>query len=263
VSGKGRQKSNIDTVEAADQWLLSNYAKRYFDVERAHIGAGLRQSIGPTVLQLGKYLPAKVVDDFDLPLLLKTNSHIDDSAAVVVDPAFLPFAPDIFSTVVLPHLLERHELPHQVLREAHRVLMPEGHIVLTGFNPNSLIGLQRWLRPTTVCPGRYYSVARVIDWLQLLGFEVIGSSVFHYAPLSRSKRLRNTFQFLESAGDRWLPTTGGGYMISAKKRDGGASMVGHLRFTTKKSKLVAAAAKTQANALSDSGLNKLREPKFK
>jgi hypothetical protein len=157
--------------------------------------------------------------------------------------------------VVLPHILEVHELPHQVLREAHRVLMPEGHIVLTGFNPNSLLGLQRWLRPTSVCAGRYYSIRRVIDWLQLLGFDVVGSSMFHYAPLSGSKRLKNTFQFLESVGDRWLPMAGGGYMISAKKREGSATMVGRLKYTAKKSKLVAATANIQTNASGDSGLD--------
>jgi SAM-dependent methyltransferase len=248
VTEKGRQKNDANSIAVSDSWLSSSYAKRYFDVERPHSSAGLRQSIGPTVLQLGECLPSLVVDDFDLPMLVKTNDCVDAPSDVVVDPAFLPFTPEVFSTVVLPHVLERHELPHQVLREAHRVLMPEGHIVLTGFNPNSLIGLQRWLRPTAVCAGRYYSVRRVIDWLQLLGFDVVGSSMFHYAPLSRSKRLKNTFQFLESAGDRWLPMTGGGYMISAKKREASATMVGRLRFAAKKSKLVAATAKIQANA---------------
>lgn len=247
MTEKGHQKGDVNTVAVADRWLSSSYAKRYFDVERSHISAGIRQSIGPAVLQIGEYLPKLVVDDFDLPMLVKTNDCIDAPSDIVVDPAFLPFSPEAFSTMVLPHVLERHELPHQVLREAHRVLMPEGHIVLTGFNPNSLIGLQRWLRPIAVCAGRYYSVRRVIDWLQLLGFDVVGSSMFHYAPLSRSKSLKNTFQFLESAGDRWLPMAGGGYMISAKKREGSATMVGRLRFTKKKPKLVAATAKTQAN----------------
>jgi len=247
VTEKGHQKGDANAVAVADRWLSSSYAKRYFDVERPHISAGIRQSIGPTVLQIGEYLPKLVVDEFDLPMLLKTNDCIDATSDVVVDPAFLPFSPEAFSTVVLPHVIERHELPHQVLREAHRVLMPEGHIVLTGFNPNSLIGLQRWLRPIAVCAGRYYSVRRVIDWLQLLGFDVVGSSMFHYAPLSHSKSLKNTFQFLESAGDRWLPMAGGGYMISARKREGSATMVGRLKFTKRKPKLVGATAKTQTN----------------
>ncbi len=251
VTEKGRQKSDVNTAA----WLSSSYAKRYFDVERPHIRAGIRQSIGPMALQLGEYLPASVVDDFDLPMLVKTNDCFDTTSDIVVDPAFLPFTPEVFSTVVLPHVLERHELPHQVLREAHRVLMPEGHIVLTGFSPTSLIGFQRWLRPTAVCAGRYYSVRRVIDWLQLLGFDVVGRSMFHYAPLSRSKKLKSTFQFLESAGDRWLPMTGGGYMISAKKREASATIVGRPRYTAKKSKLVAATAKIQANDSSDSNLD--------
>jgi len=239
------QKNDLSSYE----WRASEYARRYFDAERSFITAGLRQSVGPTVLQIGQRLPTSVVDDFDLPFLVKTNETIDSTSDIVVDPAFLPFSPDVFSTVVLPHVLEGNALPHQVLREAHRVLMPEGHIVLTGFNPSSLVGLQRWIRPAAVCPGRYYSVRRVIDWLQLLGFEVVSSATFHYAPLLKSQRMKNTFLFLESVGDRWLPMTGGGYMISAKKRDAGATMVGRARFNIRKPKLVAsAAAKTQSRS---------------
>jgi len=248
VINKADQKNHL----SASQWRESEYAKRYFDAERSHISAGLRQAVGPTVLQIGRRLPESAVDDFDLPFLLKTNEFIDGSSDLIVDPAFLPFSSDVFSTVVLPHVLEHHALPHQVLREAHRVLMPEGHIVLTGFNPGSLIGLQRWLRPKAVCPGRYYSVRRVIDWLQLLGFEVVSSSMFHYSPVLRSEKLKNTFQFLESVGDRWLPMLGGGYMISAKKRDAGATLVGRTRFKIAKPKLVAsAAAKNQLKSVKD------------
>ncbi len=236
------------------KWHVSEYASRYFDIERPFLDAALRSSVGPTVLQVGQYLSASVVEDFDLPLLIKALSSGQGSepdagfSSVAADPAFLPFEPEAFSTVVLPHVLERHKLPHQVLREAHRVLMPEGHIVLTGFSPNSFIGLQRWLRPSAVCPGKYYSIGRVIDWLQLLGFEVVSRSMFHYAPISRSKRLRKTFGFFESAGDRWLPMVGGGYMISAKKRDPGSTLVGRVKLKKSKRKLVAAtAAKTHTS----------------
>ncbi len=238
----------------SQKWRVSDYAERYFDIERPFLDAALRSTIGPTVLQLGHHLSPSLVEDFDLPLLIKALSSETsrqpeaDFSVVAADPAFLPFEPEAFSTVVLPHVLERHKLPHQVLREAHRVLMPEGHIVLTGFSPNSFIGIQRWLRPRAVCPGKYYSIGRVIDWLQLLGFEVVNRKMFYYAPLSRSKRLRKTFSFFESAGDRWLPMTGGGYMISAKKRDPGSTLVGRVKLKKSKRKLVAAtAAKTHTN----------------
>lgn len=228
-------------------WRHSEYASHYFAAERPHLQSGLRQAIGPMALQIGHQIEQQVVDELDLPFLLRTSEREDADADVRSDPAFLPFSPDTFSTVVLPHVLDWHRLPHQVLREAHRVLMSEGHIVLTGFNPMSLLGLQRVLRPKAVERGRYYTSRRVIDWLQLLSFEVVASSMFQYSPLSNSPRVQRTFAFLESVGDRWLPMLGGGYMIVARKRDAGTTMVGQLRFKQNKPKLAARATSAQTS----------------
>lgn len=226
-------------------WRHSDYASNFFVAERPHLQSGLRQTIGPITLQIGSQIEQRIVDQLDLPYLLRTSERDDTEAGLRSDPAFLPFNPDSFSTVILPHVLEWHRLPHQVLREAHRVLMSEGHILLTGFNPMSLMGMQRVLRPRAVEHGRYYTPKRVIDWLQLLGFEVIASSMFQYAPLSRSTRVQKTVAFLESLGDRWLPMFGGGYMIAARKRDAATTFVGRVRFKRNKPKLAARATSAQ------------------
>jgi len=215
-------------------WQASDYAQHYFDRERRFVSNGLRQAVGPSTLQVGDRILKNVVDEFELPFVLKTSAGPIGDSDIVTDPAFLPFAPDSFATVILPHVLEIHDLPHQVLREAHRVLMSEGHIVVTGFNPRSVLGMQRFLNPKAVMPGRYYTPKRVVDWLQLLGFEVVASAMFQYAPLSRSQRFLAAIQFLESIGDRWLPMFGGGYMIAAKKKDVGMTMVGRVRFKSPK-----------------------------
>ena len=57
----------------------------------------------------------------------------------------LPFATHSIDLVVMPHILEFTEDPHQVLREVERVLVPEGHVVITGFNPASLWGVRQYL----------------------------------------------------------------------------------------------------------------------
>ena len=57
----------------------------------------------------------------------------------------LPFAANSIDLVVMPHVLEFYDDPHQILREVERILIPEGQIVLTGFNPYSLWGLRRRL----------------------------------------------------------------------------------------------------------------------
>ncbi len=237
------EKSRIDKP----LWRHSEYAAHFFAAERPYLQSGLRQAIGPIALQIGNQIEQLVVDELDLPYLLRTSERDDTAAGVRSDPAFLPFNPDSFSTVILPHVLEWHRLPHQVLREAHRVLMSEGHIVLTGFNPMSFLGMQRVLRPRAVEHGRYYTPKRVIDWLQLLGFEVVASSMFQYAPLSSSPRVQRSFAFLESIGDRWLPMFGGGYMIAAKKRDAGTTPVGRVRFKQSKPKLAARATSAQTS----------------
>ena len=50
----------------------------------------------------------------------------------------LPFKADSLDLLVMPHSLELSLDAHASLREAERVLMPEGHLVITGLNPASL-----------------------------------------------------------------------------------------------------------------------------
>src|SRR5881392_2324784 len=63
---------------------------------------------------------------------------LEPGAGVAADPLQLPLASQSVDLIALPHVLESHEDPHEVLREAERVLMPEGQIVISGFNTASL-----------------------------------------------------------------------------------------------------------------------------
>ena len=68
------------------------------------------------------------------------------------DPRQLPFAANSIDLVVMPHVLEFYDDPHQILREVERILIPEGQIVLTGFNLIP-VGLRRRLRRgPAACP---------------------------------------------------------------------------------------------------------------
>ena len=55
----------------------------------------------------------------------------------------LPFDSQSLDLVVLPHALELARDPHLTLREVERVLMPEGRVVIIGFNPASLWGMRQ------------------------------------------------------------------------------------------------------------------------
>lgn len=140
----------------------------------------------------------------------------------------LPFASQSIDLVVLPHVLEFAESPHAILREVDRVLVPEGHIVLTGFNPWSLWGLRQALDPSRDShpwDGAFISLPRLKDWLALLGLEVSAGRLWHYGLPVQSPAWRERMRFLEPAGDRWWGVAGGVYMLEAVKRVSGVRLV--------------------------------------
>ena len=62
-------------------------------------------------------------------------------------PDFLPIETNSIDLVLLPHILEFSSNPHQILREVQRVLMPEGQVIVCGFNPRSLWGCEGFSVP--------------------------------------------------------------------------------------------------------------------
>jgi SAM-dependent methyltransferase len=81
----------------------------------------------------------------------------------------LPLAAESVDVLVLSHVLEFEPDRHQLLREAERVLRPEGRLHILGFNPCSL---HAWWRPAGGRPLHWGCIApgRVLDWLSLLEF---------------------------------------------------------------------------------------------
>lgn len=253
---KSTKSAATSNYSGQSRWCNSVYGRQYIVTESTALRSALKNINGPRVLQLGELIDQAAIDQMDLPeLIVCSSSPSSRQAQLIADPAFLPLGPESVASVIVPHVLDTHPLPHQVLREAHRVLRAEGCLLLSGFSPYSLIGLQRWLWPRAVVKGQYYSVGRVIDWLQLLGFEVVGSAMFQYAPLTKSKRLQNGLSFVNSIGDRWLPMTGGGYMITARKRELGTTMIGKVKFARQPRKLVNAAS---VRALPQQAANHIR-----
>jgi SAM-dependent methyltransferase len=140
-------------------------------------------------------------------------------------PELLPIASQSLDLLALPHVLEFSQQPHQVLREAERVLRPEGRLLISGFNPMSLWGLRRVITsviskemPEHPWHGRFIHLTRIKDWLALMGFELVGGRMACYAPPVARAAWLARFGFLEAAGDRWWALGGGVYLIHAVKR---------------------------------------------
>ena len=149
----------------------------------------------------------------------------------------LPFDERSLDLVVLPHALELARDPHQTLAEVERVLMPEGRLVILGFNAASLWGLRQrgglmrralgGKAPLFLPrPGDFIGYWRLRDWLRLLSFEVEGGRFGAYRPALRSERWLERFAWMDRIGDRWWPVFGAVYMVQAVKRVRGMRLVG-------------------------------------
>nr|WP_157270095.1 class I SAM-dependent methyltransferase [Azohydromonas aeria] len=153
------------------------------------------------------------------------------------DADALPFASASLDLVVLPHTLELAADPHRALREVERVLVPEGRVVVIGFNPLSLWGLRQrvggWRRrlgsrAPLFLPeaGEMLGYWRLRDWLRLLSFEVEAGRFGCFVPPLRRYRWLSRFEWMEDRGDRWWPVFGAAYMVVAVKRVRGMRLVG-------------------------------------
>jgi SAM-dependent methyltransferase len=151
----------------------------------------------------------------------------------------LPFDSNSLDLVVLPHALELARDPHLALREVERVLMPEGRVVVVGFNPNSLWGLRqhlgRWRR--RIAPGslrglflpsggEFLRYRRLRDWLRLLSFEVEDGRFGCYRPPVVSLKWLTRFAWADRVGERWWPVFGAVYFVVAVKRVRGMRLIG-------------------------------------
>lgn len=169
-----------------------------------------------------------IASDYETPL---SDLRCDDD--------FLPFAENSMDLLLLPHRLEFSERPHQTLREADRVMMPDGHVIISGFNPWSSWGLKFVFKkilhryffkrhdwyPEDIYPwhAQLISLRRLKDWLALLGFEVISVKKACHVPPFNSEKLHRRFTWIDRLCQNTLSRVGcnqfgGVYFVVAKKR---------------------------------------------
>jgi SAM-dependent methyltransferase len=154
--------------------------------------------------------------------------------AFLTDPGALPFPASSLDLVVLPHTLELGRDPHATLREVERVLVPEGRVVISGFNPVSLWGLgRRHYRSPEARPSAPHlpetsdliGYWRLRDWLRLLNFEVESAQFGCYRPALASQKWLDRFDWMDAAGARWWPIFGAVYFLCAVKRVRGVTLL--------------------------------------
>ena len=219
-----------------EEWLASPLGQYVLRWEQAQMDRVVSDLFGFHALQLGLG-PLQGLRTNRMPHRWLSLDHTPtDGVDFVTDFRALPFAEQSLDLVLLPHTLEMHDHPHETLREVERVLVPEGRVVITGFNPVSLWGFKqsregfyrRLGAKTDFIPleGEMIGLRRLKDWLRLLGFEIEQGGFGLYKPALNSQSWLDKLAWLEFAGDRWWPIFGSAYYVVAVKRVKGMRILG-------------------------------------
>ncbi|MBW8191717.1 class I SAM-dependent methyltransferase [Neiella marina] len=149
--------------------------------------------------------------------------HLSASSLLTADirtqETDLPLAENAVDGCVLPLCLDFCADPHQLVREAHRVVIADGHILVAGINPFSLALVGKlwpsW-RKRHPWQGRFFSQGRIADWFQLLGCDIVSTQTVAFSSLLGQNAAN---QKLQELGGRYMPWAGSVYLMLIKKRE--------------------------------------------
>ena len=205
-------------------WYRLHLGRLLLESECALLGEVLPNLFGYHLIQVGRLADADLLSTSRIGhrVVLDADVELNNPPPnLYARPDTLPINSDSVDVLVLPHTLEFEADPHEVLREAERVLIAEGSIVILGFNPWSLWGLWRlFLWRTRIPPwcGRFMSLTRIRDWLALLGFDEVQVVPYFFRPPLHHLGVMEKLKVMERLGARWWPKLAGAYILVAKKR---------------------------------------------
>ena len=216
-----------------DDWLRESSAGQYArGWQQAQLDAVVADLFGFHALQVGTLCIQGLKESriqhrwcAALPSQLESTGTVqtDYPCHLLTAPEALPFETNQLDLVLMPHTLESCHQPHAALREAARVLRPEGKLIITGFNPARFFGIRP--RAKQMQWGSPIGYWRIRDWLQLLELDISETRSGCYLPAMNSAKWLNRLQWVDRLADRHLRFLGGIYFIVATKHIKGARLL--------------------------------------
>lgn len=211
------------TQSGLEQWYTTAVGKMLQEEELKTLQPLLSNLFGYHLLQLSINPPTALFDDARILHCINAASATapQDGVSLHCEYDQLPLADESVDVTVLHHALEFSTNPHQVLKEACRVTIAKGHIIIVGFNPLSLHGLVKPLaRVFSGAPiWRYKTLgpSRVADWLTFLECSLVKQvTSFVNWPVNQSSYLAKTQRLSRAFSKLPLPV-GNFYCLVARK----------------------------------------------
>lgn len=191
-------------------WLLyTPTGREILRKERIYLQNSASTIFGVNSLQIG-------LGEINLLHGNKIPNHYTFNIDIHADLRFIPLADSSIDLIVCPHVLEFTNNYHHVLQEFHRILAPQGKLIITAFNRYSWFGLLKRKIPL-LDKARLIRLEKLKDQLQTLNFSLEGGKFFNYCPPFNDVEKINKYRWLNKVGDRWFPTFANSFAITASK----------------------------------------------
>lgn len=206
-------------------WLSKPLGARFIELEANKISTIVPTLFGYNAIILGEADFATSLQNCTIKQKVVVNPFTDDARAKVPTLTsrqdMLPILTESIDLVYLAHCLEFTNNPHEVLREAYRVTRPDGHVLISMFNPLSLWGCwRRFAKWHGNAPwvANFMSLAQLKDWLALLGFDIMRVNHFgYYLPVNKAI-FASELSAIEKYGQKYELPFGAAYVVEASKR---------------------------------------------
>ena len=237
MKNTGKTTMNQGFQQFLKNWFSTSPGRVTYEQEKRLLDEALKNLFGYFLVQLGcvskgsllenSRIKSKILVDEVIPHVLRKDSlHW-----VQAELDFLPIGREKADVVVLPHTLETVDDPYYLLRQVDNMLLPEGHIVITGFNGIACMPfrLKYFSKLKGFNEANYRRVGRLKEWLEVLGYEVETvkySSVMCFAANEKYKSWAKFIEKVEQALLRIGLNFGNVYCLVAKKHIDSPTLVG-------------------------------------
>lgn len=176
---------DLDTsVKALQQWFQTPLGQQLLEAEQNILSRELSCMFGYHLMQLSISRGICLYEDSRINHCFSVGAGTPEAASdvgVYASMDALPIEDESVDVTILHHVLEFSSNPHQVLKEASRVTIPRGYIIVFGFNPISLMGIMKpfaqLVSPSPIWKRNSLYQSRVSDWLQFLDCNTLRKQV--------------------------------------------------------------------------------------
>lgn len=219
--------SDLQRLSMLRNWFSSTLGEQLLETECSILDQLLPGLFGYELLQLS-VIEQKLYESSPVGHRFRMGFCCGDNSPCIGNLTELPFPSDSLDILLLHHVLDICEVPQHVLREASRVSIAAGYLLIVGFNPLSIWGLWNMVKMWEKKPpwnSNFIRPGRLMDWLNLLDFKIDRAIFGFFRPPSAILGGVHMPDFSRGLSRNINWPLGAAYVILARKQVGGMTPI--------------------------------------